>query len=1722
MLKKFKLRTQFLIIMLLLSLFPILILSGVIGVTTKNALYQQIFNHLESVREIKKVQIEELFFTKQSEIDVLINSISVFWKNAHQELQILQILKKTAIESYFQTRMNDLSNLTQSPIMHHALTELQTNLNDRSLWQTSIQQLHPKLLPYVEQNQLHNLYLLSNEGKVLYTAQASGELGQTVLTGELATTGLGKAFQRIQATYQMVLEDYQTYPFTENRRPLAFLAAPLLNEQHQSIGVIALSIPQSILNTLVLPLEEDWKTTDESHIIARSQDKITYRTDRKPSTETSALDSASIEIEIGHIVGKQTHIEVQMSKPGQFVLGAYTPLDILGLDWYLISTVALEETLTPYLTHKKTDFLTDYIRQNSYDDLLLILPDGQIFYTARRKADHGTNILTGKYAYSPLGKAVQKVLQSKNFHLTDYAPYSPSNGNPQAFIIQPLLKQDQIEFLVALELGDEVMNKVMQQRAGMGMSGETYLVGGDNLMRSNSFLSPQTHSVKASFANPSAGAVDTEASQAAFRGEIGQKITLDYRKEQVLSAYAPVKVGDETWGLLAEVNQPEAFAIVKSLQTWLAGIVIMIILFLLLAIHYLSKTLILPLLQVNEQLKTLALGKIINHPLNYQGQDEVAEMINSFQTLQTAIKTTIQQANAIAAGDYTKQITLLSYEDQLGNALSDMVLTLRGIVKQANSIANGHYTEEVRPLSSNDQLGQALSNMTRTLREITRHNTEQDWLKTGQMRLAQVMSGQQDSLTLSKSIIEFLTKYLSAQVGVFYIAYHPNSDAQSLPFLKLVASYAYTWRKNTPLQCHFGEGLLGQAALEQECIIITEVPADTITLQSGILNTTPQQLLLVPFLYEDKVAGVFEIATIHPFTPLQLEFIQQIRPDIGITINMAESRTQMQELLRQTQIQTEELQSQSEELQSQQEELRQANEELEERTHELERQQAEVQEKNTALKKAKTILEEKAQELMLASQYKSEFLANMSHELRTPLNSLLILAQLLSENKTNNLTHKQVEYARTIHSAGVDLLNLINDILDLSKVEAGKLQTQVDKIPLSDLIMGIEHKFRHIAENKHLEFYILAESSQLPDFWHTDQQRLNQILNNLLSNAFKFTSRGSIQLHVHCQEKSQILKETQLDPNSLPNNTQLLTISVIDSGIGIPPHKQQLIFEAFQQADGTTSRKYGGTGLGLSISRQLARLLGGEITLHSEEGKGSTFTLYLPDQIPIPSTTKKFNPVPLSVTEDLDPQKTRADIPSHQAKIENHPSSQPGSPPISSGIVSQEQTTKILISEFGNETDSECENKENSPSPAQPKITPSLPLSYPSDQEGTEDNYDDRNNLSTTDQRLLVVEDDVKFARVLLDLAHEKGFKCLIAHDGKTGLALAETYQPQAIILDISLPQMDGWSVMEHLKDNPKTRHIPVHFMSASHQSHDAKQMGAIGYLLKPVSMSELGEAFKKIEQFITKQVKSLLVLVDHLDHQQKILDTVSEQQVQIQIVHDLDTTLDILRIQDIDCLILDIDVQQISIPQLLESIQEEEKLSQVPIILYTERELTYEEESLLQGHTDNVTVKTARSPERLLDEATLFLHQIESQLPKEKRVMLRRLHDKEAILSHKKVLLVDDDMRNTFALTTILEDKNMEILVAETGREALEFLAIQPDINIVLMDIMMPEMDGYEAIKQIREQPQFRKLPIIALTAKAMKGDKAKCIEAGANDYLAKPIDPDKLISLMRVWLYR
>jgi CheY-like chemotaxis protein/signal transduction histidine kinase len=924
-----------------------------------------------------------------------------------------------------------------------------------------------------------------------------------------------------------------------------------------------------------------------------------------------------------------------------------------------------------------------------------------------------------------------------------------------------------------------------------------------------------------------------------------------------------------------------------------------------------------------------------------------------------------------------------------------------------------------------------INEMIRNLKDTTLRNDEQDWLKTNLAKFTRMLQGQRDLLTVGRLILSELAPVVSAQQGVFYIMDSAGEEAE----LQLLASYAYRDRKGVNSRFKLGEGLVGQAALEKERILLTRVPSDYVQISSGLGETSPKNIVVLPILFEGQVKAVMELSSIEQFNPTHQAFLDQLTESIGIVLNTIEANTRTEDLLKQSQ-------SLASELQSRQEELQQTNQELEEKARQLFEQNEEVERKNREVEQARQALEGKAQQLSITSRYKSEFLANMSHELRTPLNSLLILAEQLSTNPEGNLTPKQVEFARTIRGSGKDLLRLINDILDLSKIESGTVTLDVGEMRFDELRQTMERTFRHVAEGKGVTFGIEI-APRVPVALFTDAQRLDQVLKNLLSNAFKFTERGYVNLRV-----APATGGWSQENNNLNRADNVLAFSVSDSGIGIPADKQTTIFEPFLQADGSTSRKYGGTGLGLAISRELARVLGGEIRVESSEGRGSTFTLFLPQSYSASPMDRAAARVMPSVVEPEPAQETAEADPSEFTLA------------------------------------------------------------------------DDRASILPGEKSVLIIEDDRDFAQWLLDVARQNGFKAIVTPRGKTALDLVREFSPSAITLDLSLPDMDGWHILNRLKSDLATRHIPVFVISARDEPQNALRMGALRFLTKPINEPQIRGIFEKASEMEATKAKKLLVIEDDEQQRNSIRDLVGNETAHVVEASDGSTALERLRHETVDCVVLDLMLPDMSGFDLIEKIRDENH--HLPIIVYTARELTPDEEEKLNRVTQMTIVKTVRSPERLFDQTALWLHRNAASLPEDKRELLRRLNDPNEILAGKKVVIVDDDIRNIFAMTSMLERYKIEVHSAETGKAALELLKAEADTDLVLMDIMLPEMDGYETIRAVRRMYGFEQLPIIALTAKAMKGDREKCIDAGASDYIAKPVDTERLLTLLRNWLHR
>ncbi len=1001
------------------------------------------------------------------------------------------------------------------------------------------------------------------------------------------------------------------------------------------------------------------------------------------------------------------------------------------------------------------------------------------------------------------------------------------------------------------------------------------------------------------------------------------------------------------------------------------------------------------------------------------------------------------QANVSGVAGTWKDLT-----ENVNQLAANLTNQMRAIGEVATAVTRGDLSRSIQVEARGEvsYLKDNINEMIRNLKETTQKNAQQDWLKTNLARFTRLLQGQRDLQAVTKLILSELAPLVSAHHGVFYMMDSQETDAR----LRMIASYGYRSSRKLPTSFLPGEGLVGQCALEKTRIWLTDVPRDYIVVSSGLGSAPPNNIVVLPILFEQQVKAVIEIASLDRFTETHLSFLDQLMESIGVVLNTIEANSRTESLLTQSQ--------------SLAQELQQTNQELAEKARLLSEQNIEVERKNREVEQAKLALEEKATQLALSSKYKSEFLANMSHELRTPLNSLLILAQQLSDNPEGNLSSRQVEFAKTIHGSGSDLLTLINDILDLSKIESGTVTLDVSEYRFSNLRNYVDRTFRHMAEAKHLGFQVdLADN--LPTAVMTDTTRLQQVLKNLLSNAFKFTSHGQVELTI-----SLVNSGWTHDHPNLVHADAVLAFSVRDTGVGIPSDKLQLIFEAFQQADGSTARKYGGTGLGLSISRELARLLGGEIRVESTVNVGSTFTLYLPyNRAGFINYEQTRQPQPAR----LAPPPAPATTVSYQPVVE-----------ASSEVATAETVEAGSLVEYSSV-------------------------------------LDDRGLVTPGDPSVLIVEDDERFAKVLLDFAREKNFKGIVTQRGDSALSLARDYLPSAILLDIDLPDIDGFTVLDRLKRDPNTRHIPVHVMSSLRERERALRQGAISYINKPVGREALQEEFKRIQKFLMGGKRSLLVVEDDMAQRESIVALIGNADIHMVTVDTGAAAMEALESARFDCMVLDLTLPDISGFDLLDRIGANERLRDLPVVIYTAKELSRKEVTKLKRYAKTIVMKDARSPERLLDETALFLHRSQASLPEQQRRILEEIHAADGGLAGRKVLIVDDDLRNIFALSTLLERQQMQVLFAENGRDGIEVLEKDPTIEIVLMDIMMPEMDGYDTMRAIRRIPKFRSLPIITLTAKAMKGDRDKCIAAGASDYITKPVDVAQLLSMMRVWLH-
>jgi len=1355
---------------------------------------------------------------------------------------------------------------------------------------------------------------------------------------------------------------------------------------------------------------------------------------------------------------------------------------------YVNSNLTLSEFVkTKYWQEETANLRNEFeilIRENDYYNFVFIDDSGNVLFSIQNDETLGQNIFSDNLRTSLLSKTVRESLISGKTLFSDIEHFEPSYDDISGFFVKPAINDKGNTIgIIAIQITMEGLNKMIQQEADYGETGKAFLIGEDLFLRTATRFGNKSDVLNKKITNKKTKEwknyllhkddLEYLISNEMLNNKV-QNYDDDKDGEFVMGIFRPINELEPlgvNWALIEEIDHEEAFVYARNLSDIAKTSFVLTLLIVFFISILVTRWFVNPIKQLSSWGKEVEVGVLAAKKIKAP-DNEIGDMRNTFRSLVNSLTSYANVARLMAKGDYSENVEIRSDKDILGNSLNQMITSLKMVVNQANKIADGDYSTVIIPRSENDSLGKSLFTMTETLRKNAIKFEQEDWHKSGLNQLEITIKGNQNIETLTNDIISYFCSYLDAQIGLLYLF---EDDK-----LHLKSSYAIKNDDKIKMKIlSLGEGIVGQAYTKKKTIIISDNKDDNLPMfDYGVGEQRLKHFIVIPFINNNRVVGVMELGMISELTENKLKFLEVSANNIALSIMTLQSHIKVIELLEHTQEQAKELEVQQEELrqtneelqeqtnalkvseenlQTQKEELKVTNEELEERSRALEIQRDAIKIKNTELIIARKEIENKAKDLELSSKYKSEFLANMSHELRTPLNSIIVLSQLMAENKKGHLDEKETQFSTTINSSGNDLLNLINDILDLSKVESGNIELNLERLYFDDFVAFVKSSFEEVMKEKDLKLVVNIEKD-VPESILSDIQRVQQIVKNLFSNAIKFTRLGEISMTVSKPKKGTKFSNPNLNINST------IAIAVKDTGIGIPDEKKDVIFEAFKQADGTTSRKYGGTGLGLSISKNFSQLLGGEMQLQSTEGQGSTFTLFLPLEIKL-ENNREINP-----SEFI------------EIKKENDHSE----------IKKTNNTTEAIAS----------------------KNTPSII-------QINKNVVDDINNINKDDKVVLIIEDDYNFASVLYSLAHEHKFKAIIALDGESGLHLADYHSPNAIILDIGLPGMDGYEVMKRLKQNHKTRHIPVHFISANDTDIKAFEMGAIGYLTKPVEKKEIDNVFKKIEKIISKPIKKLLVVEDEEIMRKSIINLMKGENIIITDVASGKEAFEKVKEEEFDCMILDLGLEDMTGFELLDMFEKDKIATNLPIVIYTGRELSLEENDKLRSYSKSIILKGARSFERLLAETTLFLHQVESKLPEKKKKMLEKIHSKDDVIEGKTILVVDDDMRNVFAISSLLESYQAKVIVGKNGVDGISKLQENKNIDLVLMDIMMPEMDGYEAMRIIRKDKKYQQLPIIALTAKAMKEDRDKCIAAGANEYLSKPVDKNKLLSLLRVWLY-
>lgn len=1563
---EYSLKIKLKIFFLAVGLIPLFVVAWLAMDRSSETLLKENFNHLQSVREINKHRIESYFSDKWQALDAIAQTVRVLRFEALKRLETALGDRKRRVESFFQMTQKQLHNIRDDTHIQQiivgvdkAFDEADFSINSPQ-WHALNDKHAPRIRAIAANNGWRDLLLISESGEIIFTANGGPDQGMIISTSHLKDSSLGKAFLAAQSGSDGMIGmgDFASYAPSHGEQA-AFMVVPLSKgEDGKPVGYVAARLSVNSINA-IMQERSGLGETGETYLVGQSNGVTSYRNDRVAKEGKIGQKRTSRWIE--KALAGESGGDLGHGSTGNEELLYYAPMNIPGFDWAIVATIGADEALTPRLENEYQTLFEKYIGKFGFYDLFLISSDGTVFSSVAREADFKTNLVHGEYAETHFGRLFRQVLKNKRAGIADFAPYAPSNGLPAAFLAKPIMHNDKVEMVIALQLNLDEINRIMKRRDGLGQTGETFLVG-----RAGGVLSFRTDSFNhGKQFGDRVGSITTQA----IKNDAEHTLMMErVAGHEELVSYTSLDLLGLDWNIVATIDRDE---VEKPTQGLLIVIAIMAL-----------------LLAVIVFVSAVMMSRSIVEPLI-------------------------------------------------------------GLMRATIKIREGEWSARAE-VNSQDELGK----LAQAFNTMAKQTEERYWLQTSIAQLSGIIQRSSTPKLLAQQILARLADLISGRHAVLYVLNETNATYE------LLGSYGYKTRKNVSQTYVEGEGLVGQCIRDGQSILITDVPENYVTINSGLGELKPLTILVVPIVFQEKVLAVIEIASFIPFTPIQEALLEAVATPIGLGLENQNHRLRTELLLQKTQaqaealaVQQEKLQQSNEELEQQAQELRSSEEELRVQQEELTVSNDELRESNLRRQQQQKKLEETSQELQKKAEalektnhYKSEFFANMSHELRTPLNGLLILAKLFCENPKGNLTSEQVESATIIHDNGQELLEMINDLLDLAKAEAGKMDVEIGTMQVFDFSDQIQQKFMPIAREKGLQLEVTVANGT-PEILVTDVGKVGQIVNNFMANAIKFTKKGGITVHFSKASPDRRLPigEQRVSGSSLTLSKRL-AISVSDSGIGIPESQRERIFEQFQQADGSISRRYGGTGLGLSIVRELTVLLHGEIRLRSVVGEGSVFTLLLPSN---------------------DPEQ-------QEQPIIDMPTSQEGQP----------QIETIPAACF----------------------------------------TDDRNDIGPENRVLLVIESDLGCIELMGRLIQMRGFKLLATRDGQEGLTLAKKYQPMGVLLNLELPGMAGWEVLERLKEHPDTRHIPVYILSDLEQNLFTPLIqGAVAYLPKPVDQHAIDILLQQLEHFSSTEVRRLLLVED--DATTRLLTTklLANKQVEIIPVESGEEALQQMSSHLFDCLVLDLGLPGMDGIEVLEQIAITETIHpKPPVIIYSSRELTREEYNRLQPHAKSIVIKGVQSQARLLDEVALYLHSDERKLSQRQQTLLHELRDSAEHLQGKRILIVDDDMRNAYALSQILDAQKVHTLLAANGLKALEQLDAHPEVDVVLMDIMMPQMNGLMAIQKIREQVRFARLPIIVLSARTSIGDREAAMRAGADDFLAKPVDTNRLFSLLRQRLQR